>query len=409
MNRIPLDRALGPIALALTVILSIMMIRSPGTPDVSLYFLNWTEVVYQNGLIAGYSMIINGLHADYPPLSYALLYCARALGDAIGISALLSFKVSLLTFQLISAFLVLILSGSYWIAAAFNASLILSGVGLGYMDVYVAPSLIAAFWAFRWRRNVSGLAFFLIACLTKWQPLIVAPFVAIYLLGISNIRSIRDAVRTSLFRRLSALVGFTIALLGALFGLDPARSLWAGMNHPHISGYALNLPWIVGSISQLLFSPLVESNSELTYLMPRYRYLLPFKFVFAVTFVTIVFRAIRRIDSVENCLLFSIIGSVTYFLLNSGVHENHLFAAVLLAYLLMIFTRSRENWALATLLAAMFNTNLFVFYGVNGTALQNRVVGVDISLILAILCVFACTCIFLYGWNVMQPRTEKFH
>ncbi len=182
MNRLSLDRALGAMLLALTVILSIMMIRSPGTIDVPL-FLDWTEVVYQDGLIAGYTKVIDHYRADYPPLSYAILYCARAFGEAMGMPPLLSFKVSLLAFQLISAVLILMLSGSCWIAAAFNASLLLSGVGLGYMDVYLAPSLIAAFWAFRWRRNVSGAAFFLIACLTKWQPLIVAPFVAIHLLG----------------------------------------------------------------------------------------------------------------------------------------------------------------------------------------------------------------------------------
>ena len=73
---------MGAILLALTVILSIMMIRSPGTIDVPL-FLNWQEVVYQDGLIAGYTKVIDHYLADYPPLSYAILYCARAFGEAM--------------------------------------------------------------------------------------------------------------------------------------------------------------------------------------------------------------------------------------------------------------------------------------------------------------------------------------
>jgi hypothetical protein len=166
MIRFSFERAIGMVLLALTVILSLMMIHSPGTDDVPL-FLNWMEVVYQNGLVGGYSKVISGLGADYPPVSYVILYMARAFGNAVGLSPLLSFKVTILTFQLVSAGIILLLSGSYWIAAAFNASLLLSGVGLGYMDVLVAPSLIAAFWAFRLKRNVLGAAFFLIACLTR--------------------------------------------------------------------------------------------------------------------------------------------------------------------------------------------------------------------------------------------------
>jgi hypothetical protein len=107
----------------------------------------------------------------------------------VGLSPLMSYKVTILTFQLVSTGIILLLSGSYWVAAAFNASLLLSGVGLGYMDVFIVPPLIAAFWAFQSRRNVLGTAFFLISCLTKWQPLIVAPFIGVYRFEISNLRS----------------------------------------------------------------------------------------------------------------------------------------------------------------------------------------------------------------------------
>jgi hypothetical protein len=122
------------------------------------------------------------------------LYLARAFGGTVGLSPFMSLKVALLTFQLISTALILLLSRNYWVAAAFNASLILSSVGLGYQDVWFAPPLIAAFWAFEAKHNVLGTAAFLIACLTKWQPLIVAPFLGVYLLEISNLRSCRDAV-----------------------------------------------------------------------------------------------------------------------------------------------------------------------------------------------------------------------
>ncbi len=65
---------MGALLLILTVILSLMMVRSPGTVDVT-YFLNWTEAVYQNGLVDCYSKIADG----YPPLSFVILYVASPL------------------------------------------------------------------------------------------------------------------------------------------------------------------------------------------------------------------------------------------------------------------------------------------------------------------------------------------
>src|SRR5438874_1484036 len=148
-----------------------MMIRSPGTGDVTT-FLYWMELVYQDGLVAGYSKVVS-LHVNYfyPALSVAILYIARVFGNTVALSPLMSFKAAILIFQLFSTGIMLVLSGSYWVAAAFNASLLLCGVGLGYMDVCVAPSLILAFWAFQSRRDLLGTAMFFVACLTKWQPL----------------------------------------------------------------------------------------------------------------------------------------------------------------------------------------------------------------------------------------------
>jgi hypothetical protein len=108
----------------------------------------------------------------------------------------------------------------------------------------------------------------------------------------------------------------------------------------------------------------------------------------------------------KNCLLFSIIGLVTYVIWNSGVHENHLFVAVILAYMLMFHERTREHWAIVTILAVMFNVNMFVFYGVTGTTLQSPVVGVDLSGFLAMLYAVAWLLLVVYAWEAAQPRKD---
>jgi hypothetical protein len=312
-------------------------------------------------------------------------------------------------FQLISTGIILAISGSYWVAAALNATLLLSGVGLGYMDVCIAPPLIAAFWAYQAKRNVLGTALFLIASLTKWQPLIAAPFISVYLFEISDLRSCRDAVGRRLFWQLAILIAVTLGGLLIIFGSAPVLSLWYGMNYPFLSGRALNLPWIAGFFYKLLLFPSFSRQAELSFSMPPPIYLMPFKMMFLIVFITVIVLAIRSKKTFNNCLLFSIVGVVTYSIWNSGVHENHLFVAVILAYMLVLHERTQDNWSIVTILAVMFNINLFVFYGVTGTTLQSRVVGVDLSVLLAILYAVVWLLLMVYVWGPAQSRKQSDH
>jgi hypothetical protein len=409
MIRSSFEQAMGVLLLVLTVILSLIMIHSPGTSDVPTFFLNWMEVVYQNGLIDGYSKVISGLHADYPPLSYLILYMAHAFGDTVGLSPLMSFKLTILMFQLISASIVLLLSGNYWIAAAFNGCILLGSVGLGYMDVFVAPPLFATFWALQTGRKLLATGSFLIACLTKWQPLIVTPFIAMYLLEISDFRSFRSSLGTPLFRQICVLVIVATAILSLLFGLDPARSLWHAMNHPFLSGNALNLPWLEGSFYHLFFRPSYSIQYEFTYLAVSSIYLAPNKIVFWVLFITICVRGLYGQKGLSHCLLFSITGFVTYVTWNSGVHENHLFVPVILAFMLMLYEYTLEHRAITIILSVMFNVNLFVFYGITGTELQSRVVGIDLSIILAMVYVIAWLLLVVHAWGAAGSGTQTEH
>jgi hypothetical protein len=318
----------------------------------------------------------------------------------------MSFKVVILTFQLLSTGVILLLSGSYWVAAAFNASLLLCGVGLGYMDVCVAPFLILAFWAFKSRRDVLGTAMFLIACLTKWQPLILAPFIGVYLFEISSLRSCLNAIRRRLFWELIILVAVTLALVSRVFGLAPARALRNAMSDPFLSGNALNLPWIAGFFYKLLFPTAFVSKTELFPSQPGSMYLLLFKIFFAIIFIIILIRAMHVEKRFEYCILFSILGFVTYAIWNSGVHENHLFVPVILAYMLMMLKYTSESWAITAVIAAMLNINLFIFYGVTGTQLQSRVVGIDLSVVLAMLYIVVWLVLGAYAWGVAQPGQQ---
>jgi surface polysaccharide O-acyltransferase-like enzyme len=75
--------------------------------------------------------------------------------------------------------------------------------------------------------------------------------------------------------------------------------------------------------------------------------------------------------------------------------------------MLMLHERTPEHGVIVTILAAMFNVNLFVFYGVTGTELQSRVVGIDLSTILAMLYVVAWLFLVVYAWGAPQQRKES--
>jgi len=71
--------------------LSLMMTRSPGLTDdrapngaILSTSHKWSDMLYQNGLVGGYSKIASSEPGVvYPPVSCAILYVARTLGDAV--------------------------------------------------------------------------------------------------------------------------------------------------------------------------------------------------------------------------------------------------------------------------------------------------------------------------------------
>ena len=147
-------------------------------------------------------------------------------------------------------------------------------------------------------------------------------------------------------------------------------------------------------------------NPDIVYVPNTSIYLLPFRITFWVMFLVVVIRAMRVEKKFQYFLQFSIVGFLTYAMWNSSVHENHLFVPVVLAYMLMLREYTPESRAITVVLTAMFNVNLFVFYGVTGIQLQSRVVGIDLSVILAMLYIVAWLVLAAYAWRVAEPRKE---
>jgi hypothetical protein len=118
------------------------------------------------------------------------------------------------------------------------------------------------------------------------------------------------------------------------------------------------------------------------------------RILFALFYLSALVIFLRRSNSFENLLRFTIVGYLAYFTWNIGVHENHLFLAGLLVVVLYWLNSSDLP---ATLIVVLItNINLFLFYGINGGYPYQRVVaGLDVSVPLALFNVV----FFLVFWG----------
>ncbi|GGC32593.1 hypothetical protein GCM10011504_08490 [Siccirubricoccus deserti] len=391
----PPTRVAAWLLLAMSGLVSLSLIGSPGTTDVGLYWLPWMNHIDSLGTGAAYA----AAESDYPPLSFVILRFAHHLGQVMDWDALTALKTTIFLVQLLSTGLVLAISGSPMLAAAFSAGVTLNGMGLAYLDLFVAPTLLGAFWALREGRPVLGTLLFGLSALTKWQPLLIAPFLAIHIFGIDSLRpqALLAVVRTPLFRRV-ALVAAGLALVIFMgFGREPLPALHRATHNAFLSANVPNLAWL----EQYLWRTLVEGSAGLgdpaTFMANVGRPVIWLhKGLFYLAYAATILMAVRGPKGLAPTILYAITAFLGYVILSTGVHENHLFTPLLLGFLLAALAPSPSNWTIAALLAAMANANLLLFYDLNGRGTDGRLVGIDLSLPMAVLFV-AVWVSFMFG------------
>lgn len=227
--------------LLLVNLLALSFLFSPGTGDVSIWF-TWMHEIASRGMIGGFSHT----GTDYPPFAFFVLAGVVGVAQTFAVSQFVVLKCTLLLFLVASAACFYAFSRNLLLTAALEASLILNSMGLGYFDIFFAPFLIAGLFLLRQRYLTSGFLCYAASCMFKWQPLIIAPFVCLYILSAAREQPAgQGRLRTQLSPFL--LAGLLILLPAlAIFGapelFDSFRR--ALTLHKFLSGYALNLPWI---------------------------------------------------------------------------------------------------------------------------------------------------------------------
>ena len=374
---------------------------SPGTGDTNDWH-TWIDNAKTDGLVRGYAENMN----NYPPLASTILFLSNKILQPLHVDNILSTKISILFFLLLTASLFWLWTRDLKVTIILYFALLLNSTALGYIDIYFAPSLVLSLWMLKERRWMWFSIFFTLSCLTKYQPLIIGPFLLIYILDIQDIRQLSQFDWKLFFQQIVLPAAIMIIIILVGFGLKPIwLSFTSAFNHPYLSGNALNLNWIIthflhvfdpnqfGGLINGTASYIITDSMRIT-LIPRLLFLITYLFALVIFF--------RREKTFTNLLIYAALGYFCYFTFNTGVHENHLFLLVILAIALFWLD---ENWRLDAVILLLINDiNLFLFYGVDGNGMPfNRVfAGIDIALPMAMLNVLFF--IYLYGSVITGNR-----
>lgn len=347
MTELRPSRMLYLLLFVLLELAAIFMIPSYGSTDVDQFWLRWINDAEQYGLVRGYEIST----LDYPPLSVALLWMFSRAAALIGVSTHAGLKLGLFLFLNITVGLFGLLQRDLRATVLLMAGLIVNSVCLAYVDVLFMPPLLASFWCFSRRRMSLGLFLFTLSCLIKYQPLIIAPFIILHMWRQKRLTPISIA--------LSSLPVLMCAIIyGPTFFVTLARAL----NHLYLSAYAFNINWaltriveIAGLQGQFTMRYGIVFLSQAISLMTK---LLFMSFYFYLL-------AVSREKRFSACLLRSSVAYISYFVLCTGVHENHM----MLAVLSMAFVAAGDKCRLfdASMVALYSTLNMVYVYGVDGS------------------------------------------
>lgn len=371
--------------------LGVLLLDARGTLDVNV-LLNWNSELARHGLVAGYA----ATGTDYPPFSLLIVAGAVQVTGVLGLPAALGLKLSIFLGLLLTMLAVHLVGRDGIVTALLPAGLLLNSVALGYIDVYFAPFVMIALYCLARQRLVPGTALFAVACLIKWQVLILAPFVVVYVLDVQTMGDVRRRPWGRLLRTAvlppALVAGGTLAVFGpaVLQSLDYALT-----RSTYLSGTALNFNWILTYLlhrwDPATYGPLADGRIAIITTENLAVTLGP-RLVFAGLYLWNLVRFFRAPKTLPAFLVYATLGYLAYFEFNTGVHENHLFlVGLLLSLLAAHIPAARGAWALWTLIA---NANLLAFYGIDGRGLPFSPVvqGLDITLVLAALSVIS------FGW-----------
>jgi hypothetical protein len=385
----------GAVLLALGMLSSVALINAPGTFDVTdprVGFLAWMDDSVRYGLVDGYRWD----PYDYPPGTKVLLGLAGRAGDAIGITRAESLKALLLVFQALTAAVVLALTRNALLAGCVWLCTTTSAIGQGYLDILYAPFLIVSLVGLAQSRPFQAWGFLLVACAIKPQPLVLVPFYVVHLLHIRGVTDLWRVVREPVTWGAASWTAVAVLLFVVTFGRTDSgnwavvQALQKATAHKEVSGNAMNAGWIGSYVYQVAKYEELGPNR-----LRDTTWRAAIKAVAAVILAWVLWLQVRLPKRPETALLAALAGYMAYFTFNAGVHENHLFIAMLIALLTVGHQHfrwsgpGRRHLFLAIGVVAFAHLNPLLFFDWRGFDREPTLIGgptgLDISVPLSVI------------------------
>ena len=367
---------------AIIFLISIKYINSPGQSDIQ-YWVKWIRNSQLFGIKQGFK--IN--NDEYPPIASVILY----IGSLISYSKIIfDIKLTLFIFLCLSSFIAYLWTKNLFFSGLFVLTITLSTI-LSYLDVLIVPPLLLSFWALSQRKYIYFSIAFTIATFIKWQPIIIVPFLIIYILDIKDIKDLKEKNFIEFLLKIILPTFCIICIIFLYYGSSILISFIELFHTRTLSGQALNMSWIITYFLHIFsphqFGPLVHGYS--TYIMnPKLNISIIQKILFLGIYGLVSICFLKEEKTFKNLIKFSLIAYVTYFIFSTDVHENHLFIASLLSSILCFI--DQKYFTIAILVSGVANLNLFLFGGINGKRFPHTFMNIDLSIVIA------CIYVLLY-------------
>jgi len=377
--------------MAALVVVTSLLFPVRGTGDMKIWE-RWTGNAMRLGVVAGFRENDN----DYPPLSNVVLWVTGHAGHVAGLPVATAIKLSLVIFLAATLIVFYAWVGRTGLTLGLWSVFVLNAAGMGYLDIYVVPPLIMSLWALQQSTAAAAVTWFTVACLVKWQPLLIGPFLILHV-GRACWPPSSVNVRRFLAMFVPSLLLFVVSIV--IFEPYPFfRAFAKSLGHRVLSGDTLNLPWIATWLYHGFNQGVAGLTGQVASIPSAPLWLrLPFKLVFAWQFLVLLYRYVNGQVCAERTLAYSLVGFLAYVTLSSGVHENHWFLPSFLAIALLQYGRRWLRPAVAVGIVA--NLNLLLFYGITGHGLEfTRVAGIDVTVPLA------AAVVAMYFWMARVVR-----
>lgn len=369
---------------------------APGTSDTVAWSIIFRDTIGR-GLFEAHAFTDN----IYPPFStFIMSFFAHGWDLFFGPDKdhIWATKLSILAFYLLGllTFIIfhkLVAKGSKLSIASIvlvfltTISLAMNSLSLTYVDFYIVPFVVLSFCAIYFRKYFLSGLMLSVAALIKWQPtVLLLPLLAMiyntkkgffkFLAGFSSLYVL-------VWSTLAATPGgLTKILFSVKFFLHP----------PNLSGNALNAAWVLTYFLHIFdsatYGPLRTGGLNWLIRAASYPSYTVYFFYAAILAILVRFWWIKN-KTLPVLLTASMMFFLSHYILNRGVHEGHLFYALVLSLLLYLSNPTENHRRLLILLDIMNFLNLVIFYGFVGNRTINSLfLGLDLTVLFAAYNVF---------------------